>query len=249
MSNYVIIEDEKNDVNGASDTCFICLEDSSGRKLKRCCTQCYALVHSKCWYRWDNSRKMDAFRSMILGEAVHRETGTCTICRSGSVNIEISDSEDDYCDGKNGKRIRDIGVIFTDITLQTSFRVVFNRLYGSNIYSYYMGSNSNNIEQIENTNNSLQSCNTKTLLLNGFFLSSLGIYAFLNDSFSDNKSIITLSLWVYIIFILQFLILTGIHRRQVLSEFMINEPNISDEYTTVDNNTGVYIENDNLNYN
>ncbi|KAH8739761.1 ring finger domain protein [Cryptosporidium ryanae] len=231
MPNYVIIEDEKNDINATNDTCFICLEDSSRKKLKRCCTQCYSLVHDKCWARWDSSRKLSAFRSMILGEAVLRETGACTICRSGYANIEISDSEDDGYE----KRIRDMEVIFTDRTLQTSFRVVFNRLYGNNIYSYYVGNNLNNMGQIENENSDLHSCNIKTLLVNGLFLLFLCTYAFLNGSFSDNKSIITLSLWVYITFILQFLILTGIHRRQVLNEFMISEPNISDEYSTVDN--------------
>ncbi|KAJ1609478.1 ring finger domain-containing protein [Cryptosporidium canis] len=91
MPEYIRMGDEDTASN-RNDTCFICLEDSSQGRLKRCCSQCYALVHGRCWSKWSSSQQIAALRSIMLGEQA-RETEVCSICRGGSVQIEHSEDD------------------------------------------------------------------------------------------------------------------------------------------------------------
>ncbi|XP_026194122.1 uncharacterized protein LOC113147518 [Cyclospora cayetanensis] len=77
------------DGGGHIRSCFICLEGPrKGRRgappklLHPCCSQCYAVVHEKCWTAYRRRQRLAAFRARLLG---HRapDTTRCSICRTG----------------------------------------------------------------------------------------------------------------------------------------------------------------------
>ncbi|CDJ68128.1 hypothetical protein, conserved [Eimeria necatrix] len=77
------------DAGGHIRSCFICLEGPrKGRRgappklLHPCCSQCYAVVHEKCWTAYRRRQRLAAFRARLLG---HRapDTSRCSICRTG----------------------------------------------------------------------------------------------------------------------------------------------------------------------
>lgn len=77
------------DGGGQNRSCFICLEGPRrGRRggppklLHPCCSQCYAVVHEKCWTAYRRRQRLAAFRARLLG---HRtpDTSKCSICRTG----------------------------------------------------------------------------------------------------------------------------------------------------------------------
>ncbi|KAL8436674.1 hypothetical protein ACSSS7_001499 [Eimeria intestinalis] len=74
---------------GHSRSCFICLEGPRrGRRggppklLHPCCSQCYAVVHEKCWTAYRRRQRLATFRARLLG---HRapDVAKCSICRTG----------------------------------------------------------------------------------------------------------------------------------------------------------------------
>ncbi|KAF7458143.1 RING finger domain-containing protein [Cryptosporidium felis] len=210
MPEYFELEEDGG--SNKYDTCFICLEDSSQGKLRRCCSQCYALVHRKCWSKWNISQQIALLRGILLGEQV-RETHVCSICRSGSVQIEYGEGSDDEFEEDNKSLSSNL--------LWSFFRILISRAYGTPYGSFFASTS-------EHPASSL-----RTLLINGIFVSLLFIYIFYRDGHPDSKSIITISLWAYITLVLQFLILTGIHRRQVLEQLAIEEPDLADNYETI----------------
>ncbi|KAL8439821.1 hypothetical protein Efla_004347 [Eimeria flavescens] len=77
------------DAGGHSRSCFICLEGPrKGRRgappklLHPCCSQCYAVVHEKCWTAYRRRQRLATFRARLLG---HRapDVAKCSICRTG----------------------------------------------------------------------------------------------------------------------------------------------------------------------
>lgn len=198
-------EDSTNNIN---DTCFICLEDSSQGKLKRCCSQCYALVHGKCWSKWSNSQQISTLRRILLGEQT-KETELCSICRSGSIQVDYSEDDSE-----------DFSKVLSGDLIRRFFRILADRLYGIHYGSFMVSSVDNPFS------------NLKTLLINGIFLLLFFIYLLYQEGHPDIKSMITISLWAYITLLLQFLILTGMYRRQVLNELAIDEPSLTDAYET-----------------
>ncbi|KAL8455829.1 hypothetical protein Emag_000403 [Eimeria magna] len=73
---------------GHSRSCFICLEGPRrGRRggapklLHPCCSQCYAVVHEKCWTAYRRRQRLATFRARLLG---HRapDVAKCSICRT-----------------------------------------------------------------------------------------------------------------------------------------------------------------------
>ncbi|KAH8581950.1 ring finger domain and 2 transmembrane domains [Cryptosporidium sp. chipmunk genotype I] len=208
MPEYVQIVGDEDSKSNINDTCFICLEDSSQGKLKRCCSQCYALVHGKCWSKWSSSQQIATLRSILLGEE-RREIELCSICRSGSIQIEYSEEEsEEFSKALSGGLIHRF------------FRIVASRVYG-NHYGSFM------VSTVEHPFSNL-----RILLINGVFLSFFFMYILYQEGHPDTKSMITISLWAYITLVLQFLILTGMYRRQVLDELSIDEPNLADTYET-----------------
>ncbi|KAK9171739.1 hypothetical protein CmeUKMEL1_03395 [Cryptosporidium meleagridis] len=209
MPEYIQIVGDEDSKSNTNDTCFICLEDSSQGKLERCCSQCYAVVHVKCWLKWSSSQQIAILRSILLGEE-RREIKLCSICRSGSIQIEHSeDDSEDFLKALNG------GLIYR------FFRIVASRLYGNQYGSFMVSSADNPFS------------NLRTLLINGVFLSLFFIYILYQEEHSDTKSLITISLWAYITLVLQFLTITGVYRRQVLDELGIDEPSLTDTYESV----------------
>ncbi|KAJ1613760.1 ring finger domain-containing protein [Cryptosporidium canis] len=205
MPEYIRMGDEDTASN-RNDTCFICLEDSSQGRLKRCCSQCYALVHGRCWSKWSSSQQIAALRSIMLGEQA-RETEVCSICRGGSVQIEHSEDDSE-----------EISKVLSGRLAQSFFRIVASRIYGSQYGSFVASTVGHPFSSLG------------TVLINCIFISLIFIYILYQDGYPDSKSLITISLWVYITLVLQFLTLTGMHRRQVLRELAIQEPSLTDSY-------------------
>ncbi|OII75032.1 RING finger domain-containing protein [Cryptosporidium ubiquitum] len=212
MSEYIRMGEDEDIISNINDTCFICLEDSSQGKLKRCCSQCYALVHGKCWSKWSSSQQISVLRNILLGEQ-SKEVELCSICRSGSIQIEHSE------DGSE-----DFSKILSGGLIRRFFRILASRLYGIQYGSFMVSSMGHPFSSLRN------------LLINGVFLLLFFIYILYQEGNPDTKSIITISLWAYITLLLQFLILTGMYRRQVLNELAIDEPNLTDTYETVGQN-------------
>lgn len=206
MAEYVRMGDE-DDTSGRNDTCFICLEDSSQGRLKRCCSQCYALVHGRCWSKWSSSQQIAALRSIMLGEQV-RETEVCSICRGGSVQIEHSEDDSE-----------ELSKALSSGLAQSFFRIVASRVNGSQYGSF-----------VASSARSRPFSSLGVFLINGIFLSLIFIYVLYQEGHPDSKSVVTISLWAYITLLLQLLTLTGMHRRQVLDELAIEEPSLADTY-------------------
>eukprot|EP01053_Blabericola_migrator_P003641 Blabericola_migrator_1__3640@NODE_208_length_11399_cov_361_320155_g179_i0_p2_GENE_NODE_208_length_11399_cov_361_320155_g179_i0NODE_208_length_11399_cov_361_320155_g179_i0_p2_ORF_typecomplete_len325_score47_94ProkRING_1/PF14446_6/0_03ProkRING_1/PF14446_6/9e02FANCL_C/PF11793_8/0_34Phage_holin_3_6/PF07332_11/0_31DUF3341/PF11821_8/0_38DUF1700/PF08006_11/0_72Zn_ribbon_17/PF17120_5/3RINGv/PF12906_7/1_2RINGv/PF12906_7/5_7e02DUF2180/PF09947_9/1_1DUF2180/PF09947_9/1_2e04Promethin/PF16015_5/4_4zfRING_2/PF len=66
--------------------CFICLEDGSRRPLVACCSQCSAVTHEKCWFRWRRRQRLATLRARLLATNI-TDPLCCTICKTGVAQI------------------------------------------------------------------------------------------------------------------------------------------------------------------
>lgn len=145
----------------------------------------------------------------MLGEQV-RETEVCSICRGGSVQIEHSEDDSE-----------ELSKALSSGLVQSFFRIVASRINGSQYGSF-----------VTSSVGSRPFSSLGAFLINGIFVSLIFIYVAYQEGYPDSKSVITISLWAYITLLLQFLTLTGMHRRQVLDELVIDEPSLADTYET-----------------
>ncbi|CEM39312.1 unnamed protein product [Vitrella brassicaformis CCMP3155] len=106
--------------------CFICLEDDSSEELVGCCSQCYAMVHRRCWREWRSNQRLNHIRSRLLGYAAPNPS-LCTICKTG-VSRVIGEEEGGAWDGSSpvaGDR-RSAEAALQDQFLETLSRVLRN---------------------------------------------------------------------------------------------------------------------------
>ncbi|PHJ16864.1 transmembrane protein [Cystoisospora suis] len=90
-SDYVAVTEATSTPGRA---CFICLEGVKRRKRDRklvrgllpCCSQCYAVVHQKCWAAYRRRQQLAAFRSRLLGQRAPNPT-RCSICKTGRAGV------------------------------------------------------------------------------------------------------------------------------------------------------------------
>lgn len=68
-------------------SCFICLEDGHRRPLLTCCSQCSAVVHRKCWFRWRRKQRLATLRARLLATNIN-DPLCCTICKTGIAQIQ-----------------------------------------------------------------------------------------------------------------------------------------------------------------
>ncbi|PFH37913.1 hypothetical protein BESB_002540 [Besnoitia besnoiti] len=79
----------------ARRTCFICLEGVKRsrkdgrltRDLLPCCSQCFAVVHRRCWSTYRRRQQLAAFRSRLLGQRAPSPS-QCSICKTGRAGVE-----------------------------------------------------------------------------------------------------------------------------------------------------------------
>ncbi|KAL8449857.1 hypothetical protein Emed_002820 [Eimeria media] len=88
LNSYPLDAGSHPEGGGHSRSCFICLEGPRrGRRggppklLHPCCSQCYAVVHEKCWTAYRRRQRLATFRARLLG---HRapDVAKCSICRT-----------------------------------------------------------------------------------------------------------------------------------------------------------------------
>ncbi|KYK70282.1 putative transmembrane protein [Toxoplasma gondii TgCatPRC2] len=75
--------------------CFICLDGVKRSRrngqltgdLLPCCSQCFAVVHRKCWSIYRRRQQLAAFRSRLLGQRTPNPN-RCSICKTGRAGVE-----------------------------------------------------------------------------------------------------------------------------------------------------------------
>jgi len=60
--------------------CFICLGDDD---LVKCCSQCYARVHLRCWQEWRRIQRTTIMQMIIHHDERPKNISACTICKTG----------------------------------------------------------------------------------------------------------------------------------------------------------------------
>jgi len=60
--------------------CFICL---ANRDLVKCCSQCSARVHLRCWQEWRRVQRASIMQMIIHHDERPKNISACTICKTG----------------------------------------------------------------------------------------------------------------------------------------------------------------------
>eukprot|EP01057_Protomagalhaensia_wolfi_P003776 Protomagalhaensia_wolfi_Nauph_80__3775@NODE_381_length_2637_cov_25_104696_g287_i0_p1_GENE_NODE_381_length_2637_cov_25_104696_g287_i0NODE_381_length_2637_cov_25_104696_g287_i0_p1_ORF_typecomplete_len334_score26_05TMEM208_SND2/PF05620_11/0_17TMEM208_SND2/PF05620_11/2_9e02ProkRING_1/PF14446_6/0_013ProkRING_1/PF14446_6/6_4e02RINGv/PF12906_7/0_78RINGv/PF12906_7/58FANCL_C/PF11793_8/0_15FANCL_C/PF11793_8/1_1e03PHD/PF00628_29/0_54PHD/PF00628_29/1e03DUF2180/PF09947_9/4_1zfRING_2/PF13639_6/0_46zfRING_2/PF len=82
-----LCETPPSEEGGLTGSCFICLEDGQRRPLLACCSQCSAVTHQKCWYRWRRRQRLATLRARLLATNIN-DPLCCTICKTGVAQIQ-----------------------------------------------------------------------------------------------------------------------------------------------------------------
>ena len=70
---------------GSERACFICLEDDGD--LVSCCSQCFGVVHIRCWRECRSSQRSNAIRSRMTAQGGVRDPFMCSICKTGRSRV------------------------------------------------------------------------------------------------------------------------------------------------------------------